>query len=155
MYLTDGLARQCAVILPAIGIALTVQIRGIQRDLKSRVDKVVELNDVAFTNGVKYARYSPEGILIDNTVTAFRWWDIIGSLVNIYAVLVLISEGFILSWLAGVKMNSFFGGGAEFLVVVTLIGLVAVFLIPAARFWGETSVISPQRLKLAKECIED
>jgi hypothetical protein len=155
VFMTDGIARQCVVILPAIGIALTVQIRSIQRDLKVRVDEIVKLGQSAESEDVKYARYSPEGILICNTAAAFRWWSIAGLLVYVYAGLVVIAEASCLFWLAGVNVKGYGGGGAEFLVALTLIGLVGVFFIPAARFAGDTFVIHPQRLRMAKERVRE
>ncbi|MFI7360054.1 hypothetical protein ACIBTP_39815 [Streptomyces avidinii] len=153
--MTDGLVRQCAVILPAIGIALTVQIRGIQRDLKARVDEVVRVKQLAEETDVKYGRYSAEGILISNTASAFRWWSIAGVLVYVYAALVVIGEASCLFWLAGANMKRFGSDGAEVLVGLTLAGLVGVLLIPAIRFMGDTFVIHPQRLNMAKERVRE
>lgn len=130
--MTEGLARQLSVILPALGIAVSVQIQAVHGQVKAKRQEAAKAIKAAKCTGKKFADDSPESEIIRQNHNDRIIWGVVGTVAYLYAGVVVFGEVTCLRWL-GNDLAWASEGTAIFLISLAIVGLFAVLLIPAAR----------------------
>ncbi|MGW5848612.1 hypothetical protein ACWFQ8_11770 [Streptomyces sp. NPDC055254] len=132
MEMTEGLTRQLAVVLPALGIAVSVQIQVVHRQIKPKREDVATAIKTAKRSGSQFPEDSIEAKLIRQNDFDRIAWGIAGVAAYFYAGVVVLGELSCLRWLANDQVGDS-EGTVTFLVSLGIVGLSVVLLIPALR----------------------
>lgn len=158
MAISTDLAKQCSVIIPALSLALAVQIRRALSDLRSQGSFVSALVKESKRVNVRYARSSEAGRLIIRTSREATLLRGLGMAVYGYVPFVLLAEMACLMTLTespGLRTNSSFLNSNGFVICMALIGLAGILVIPSARFFESALFRHPRTMKKAREVLED
>ncbi|GAA1186356.1 hypothetical protein F4556_003315 [Kitasatospora gansuensis] len=154
MDMTPDLAKQCAVIIPALSIAIAVQINAAHAELQRKDKKAHALRQKARLENLKYESGSVEAETIRESHQHFQPWVVAGIFAYFYAGAAGHAVMLCLRFLANSPGPDPGSWNAAYLVTIVGVGFVGALAIPFVKFI-EITVYRHESRKLALKSIEE